>query len=157
VTVPGPGWYEDPQDAKLVRWWDGTRWSEHTHDRAPQSAPVSDSAATEIPAEPYVPMGGYGTTQVVEPQLTHKEKDRQTRKNNSLAYTGTVLALVGFLFNPFAILSILGIVFSSIGLAKSHELAGAGYKVTGHGTAIAGIIVGLAGLALFAYNISRYL
>jgi hypothetical protein len=102
-------------------------------------------------------MAGYGMTQVVETQLTHKEKDRQTRKNNSLAYTGTVLALVGFLVNPFAILSILGIVFSSIGLAKSHELAGAGYKVTGHGTAIAGIIVGLAGLAYFAYTISRYL
>ena len=158
MTVPGPGWYQDPHDAKLVRWWDGTRWTERTHDRAPQSAPVvPDPAATEIPAEPYVPMAGYGVSQVAQQKLTHKEKDRQTRKNNSLAYTGTVLALVGLLFNPFAILSILGIVFSSIGLAKSHELAGAGHKVTGHGTAIAGIIAGLAGLAFFAYSLSRYL
>ncbi|MEO7373742.1 MAG: DUF2510 domain-containing protein [Terrimesophilobacter sp.] len=65
MTVPGPGWYEDPQDAKLVRWWDGTRWTEHSHDRAPQSAPVPDPADTEIPIEPYVPMAGYGMTQVV--------------------------------------------------------------------------------------------
>lgn len=73
-------------------------------------------------------------------------KDGEIRRNNSFAYTGCVLALVAFLFNPLAILSILAIVFSAIGLAKSHDLD-AQRKVTGRGTAIAGLILGLVGVA----------
>ena len=73
-------------------------------------------------------------------------KDGEIRRNNSFAYTGCVLALVAFLFNPLAILSILAIVFSAIGLAKSHDLD-AERKVSGRGTAIAGLILGLIGVA----------
>lgn len=27
--LPSPGWYIDPHDPALLRWWDGTRWGEH--------------------------------------------------------------------------------------------------------------------------------
>ena len=27
---PPPGWYPDQQIPQLMRWWDGTRWTEHT-------------------------------------------------------------------------------------------------------------------------------
>ena len=27
---PTPGWYADPDDSTLLRWWNGTQWSEHT-------------------------------------------------------------------------------------------------------------------------------
>src|SRR6056297_1331337 len=33
-----PGWYDDPDDAMLLRYWDGNGWTEHT---APRSAPPS--------------------------------------------------------------------------------------------------------------------
>lgn len=26
---PGPDWYVDPDDHSLLRWWDGSNWSEH--------------------------------------------------------------------------------------------------------------------------------
>lgn len=29
-----PGWYQDPEDAQCVRWWDGTQW---TADRLSQA------------------------------------------------------------------------------------------------------------------------
>jgi hypothetical protein len=100
-------------------------------------------------------LNGTGTgTGTGTAKLTHREKDRQIRRNNS--FTGCVLSLVAFLFNPFAILSILGIVFSAIGLAKSHDLDGR-HRVTGRGTAIAGIIVGLLGLAAFAWVLAQRL
>jgi len=31
MTAQGEGWFADPQDTSRLRWWDGTRWTEHTH------------------------------------------------------------------------------------------------------------------------------
>ncbi len=32
-AAPPAGWYPDQQNPALVRWWDGTRWTEHTNPR----------------------------------------------------------------------------------------------------------------------------
>lgn len=42
-----------------------------------------------------------------------------SKKLNAFTITAVVLASVGFLINPFSALSIIGIVFAAIGLAKS--------------------------------------
>jgi hypothetical protein len=163
MTVPEPGWYIDPEDARHVRWWSGESWTEHKSPN-PQYPPAATPAVIELEEPHYVPMASYygaeagagaGTgTGTGTAKLTHREKDRQIRRNNSFAYTGCVLSLVAFLVNPFAILSILGIVFSAIGLAKSHDLDGR-RRVTGRGTAIAGIVLGLVGLAAFAWVLAK--
>lgn len=31
MSTSGEGWFADPQDTSRLRWWDGTRWTEHTH------------------------------------------------------------------------------------------------------------------------------
>ena len=36
-TTP-PGWYEDPWHRAPLRWWDGTRWTEHTSAYGPVPA-----------------------------------------------------------------------------------------------------------------------
>ena len=151
MTAPGPGWYIDPEDTSQMRWWSGESWTEHKSPN-PQHAQAVTPATVEVQDRPYVPMASYSSSPTIADagKLSRREKDRQVRRNNSLAYTGCVLSLVAFLFNPFAILSILGIVFSVVGLAKSHELDGR-QRVTGRGTAIAGIVVGLLGLAAFAW------
>ena len=30
MTTAAPGWYPDNSNPAIVRWWDGTRWTEHT-------------------------------------------------------------------------------------------------------------------------------
>src|SRR4051794_35748671 len=108
MTGPGPGWYTDPSDPGQVRWWSGESWTEHAAPN-PQYSRAPEAAAIEYPGAPYVPMANaYASSTILNGgKLTRREKDRQTRRNNSLAYTGCVLSLVAFLINPFAILSIL--------------------------------------------------
>lgn len=99
-------------------------------------------------------MASHSTAVSYARKPTRKEKDREIRRNNSMAYTGLVLALVSCLINPVAIPSVLGIVFSAIGIAKSAELEGAGRQLTGRGTAIAGLVVSIASTAWFLWRIS---
>lgn len=36
---PPPGWYADPELRADLRWWDGTRWTEHTQFNPPITTP----------------------------------------------------------------------------------------------------------------------
>lgn len=45
-----PGWYPDAQGVK--RWFDGTSWTEHTQDAAPQTPPPAPPQAPQPPAPP---------------------------------------------------------------------------------------------------------
>jgi len=38
VNTTPPGWYQDPWHQAPLRWWDGTRWTEHTSPYAPVPA-----------------------------------------------------------------------------------------------------------------------
>ena len=150
MSGPGPGWFENPENNGQLRWWSGEEWTQHTTPKQPAPVAMAEEA-------PYVPMAYRPANTLTEtPKLKRGEKDRQIRRNNSFAYTGLVLSLVSILVNPLAILSILGIVFSSIGLAKANNLESRA-AVTGRGTAIAGLIIGLASLVFFGWNLSRQL
>lgn len=48
---PVAGWYEDPQDAANVRWWDGIGWTDHTQARPSEHPSVP---ADPAPAAPVV-------------------------------------------------------------------------------------------------------
>ena len=146
------GWYPDPADAQRVRWWDGSRWTDHTQ-------PV---ASPPPPTTPYVPFGGVDAAAKRDPQISatgrkgRVERDREVRRNNGFAYTGLVLALVSLIVNPFAVLSVLAIIFSSIGIARAGALEGRS-AVTGRGTAIAGLVVGLATFVFVGWKLSEAL
>lgn len=43
--MAAPGWYQDPNDPAGQRWWDGTRWTEHTqHASAGSGQPAAEQA-----------------------------------------------------------------------------------------------------------------
>lgn len=47
-----PGWYSDPRDARLLRWWDGTRWGQQT---TPAHTPASSTAGAAAAAASLTP------------------------------------------------------------------------------------------------------
>ncbi|MCK0090614.1 DUF2510 domain-containing protein [Rhodococcus sp. HNM0563] len=48
MTTPPPGWYSDPETARLIRWWDGEQWTAHTH-LATSSGPPAAVVQTQAP------------------------------------------------------------------------------------------------------------
>ncbi len=53
------GWYTDPTDPRLIRWWDGSAWTDHTQPNpsAPAAPALPSVAPLEMPVSsaPYVP------------------------------------------------------------------------------------------------------
>lgn len=47
-----PGWYPDPSDPRStdLRWWDGSRWTDHVH---AQQASAQPPSLTKAPTNPY--------------------------------------------------------------------------------------------------------
>src|SRR3954449_2800898 len=47
MDMPPAGWYPDPYGAPdLLRWWDGSAWTQHTHEGSISQAP--DAASTSL-------------------------------------------------------------------------------------------------------------
>lgn len=48
MSVPA-GWYTDPQEASLVRYWDGLRWTDHVQPAQPQQPVQPQTAVPQVP------------------------------------------------------------------------------------------------------------
>jgi hypothetical protein len=163
VALPPAGWYLDPHTQTTMRWWSGEQWTEHQQpiDPVPASTPVPVPVPVPRPAPAsapaaYVPMGGesaQGAAEAEAPRLTGRalriERERQARRNNVFAWLGLLFAVISFLFNPFAVLSVLAVIFASVGLARAQNLSDAGVEYSGRGTAVAGLVVGLIASVIF--------
>ncbi|MFD6895915.1 DUF2510 domain-containing protein [Rhodococcus sp. NPDC060086] len=49
MITPPPGWYSDPQTPRLIRWWDGERWTAHTHLATSSGPPAAVAVQSEAP------------------------------------------------------------------------------------------------------------
>ncbi|MGW7008489.1 phospholipid scramblase-related protein [Streptomyces sp. NPDC054933] len=82
------GWYADPHGApNLLRWWDGSQWTDHTHadtrsaqpqaqqhaqPQAPQPQPQQPQPQVQQQAQPHIPQQGYPAPQQgFAPQAAH--------------------------------------------------------------------------------------
>ncbi len=161
MTAPDAGWYQDPADALRVRWWSGAAWTEHVRPHpervvpAPPAPPAQPAPpAYTVPAAP-IARPGMASATAARP-IGRAERERQMRRNNPFAYTGLLLALIAFLINPFAIPSLLGTIFSAIGIARASGIDPA-VRYNGRVTSIIGLVLGLAGLALVGWRLTQVL
>lgn len=53
------GWYDDPSNPEMLRYWDGVMWTHHT---APKKSPTLSQPTAAIPQEPSVPQAPQPTT-----------------------------------------------------------------------------------------------
>jgi hypothetical protein len=61
VSQSAPGWYQDHDDPRLARWWDGERWTEHTlvldeQDWSTEPAPPQTGTRFPTPSTGEVPV-----------------------------------------------------------------------------------------------------
>ena len=56
MTTPVAGWYQDPQNASMKRYWDGTQWTEQTQlvSSVPPPPPPSAMAAGQAMPKKYL-------------------------------------------------------------------------------------------------------
>lgn len=125
---PTPGWYGTPDSPGTERWWDGSTWTEHTRPTGPvepQKATVSHVAPTTLIA---------------------------AAPSNGMATAGMVFGILALLVNLLTIPSILGFIFSLVGIANAKQLEAAGVprSQSGRGRAVGGVWMSVIGFVLGA-------
>ncbi len=121
---PVAGWYDDPADETMLRYWDGAAWTGRVRPKnAPPAAPPMGTASA----------GGfsgaaYGGTVAVQ-------------KNSGLAIASLVLGLLFCV--PFA--SLVGLI---LGIVALNQIKNSGGAIQGRGMAIAGIVLGAISMAI---------
>jgi hypothetical protein len=135
-TAP-PGWHPDPAAPQAqLRWWDGTRWTEHVQPRA-QQAPAPVAAAGWSGGHGWQQSRGWGHS-------TPAPNFGFTQQNKFSLITGGIVAVYVFLALTTGIvfIGILPILMSVRALRRKEPLGPLAV-----GAAILAVIIALAALA----------
>jgi uncharacterized Tic20 family protein len=102
-----PGWYPDPTGA--VRWWDGTRWSDHVAP-APGAGPVSspsDDRTWAILAHVGQILFGFIPPLVI--YLVKRDDSPFVRMHSAEALNFSITLLIAYLVSAVLVLAVIGI------------------------------------------------
>ena len=80
------------------------------------------------------------------------EKETTATTRNYFAYTGLILSIAGVFFYKIGIISLLVVIFSSIGLAKAKDFEG-----KGKAPAIIGLMLGILPTLMYIMNACGYM
>jgi hypothetical protein len=142
------GWYPDPSDASVQRWWNGISWGDQTR-------PTNLSAASSIAPKPAARIvDPYAPVAPTPPTLSTPTTPRagQFRLVNPIGRAGLILGFVSIFLNFVCIPSILAIIFSAIGIGVFQKLRSSGQQVNGLGWCIAGLVMGIAETLIYVAN-----
>ncbi|ANF30382.1 hypothetical protein A0130_00615 [Leifsonia xyli] len=125
-----PGWYADPSGPGGLRYWDGVAWTQHVQPAQP--VPVAPAPTYPPQAYPYY-----------APTVPAKNSKATS------AFVWGIISIISIVINPFALPSILAIVFGAQGRRVAEQLEAAGQPNSGRARATSGLVVGIVGAALF--------
>lgn len=129
MSLPAEGWFPDPQDDRLQRWWDGRSWSHATRPAPAASLAPEVVAAASIVTEPAAPRFSVPTGPAFAAEsrvwahgsgvrATSTGSIRVVRRLCPAALTAVVFAMVSIVSDPFAVFSVLSIVAGVIAIVR---------------------------------------
>jgi Protein of unknown function (DUF2510) len=171
ATTTPAGWYVDPADASMRRWWDGVRWTSYSQpaptDATPAAhvqtpAPFSNTSygpqhqgstpgpLFAAPVSAYPPAASQPPT---TPPLYRAKKKRGlynaevdlANGKNSPATNAIAMGIICLLANPFALISIAAIVWAGIGLTRANMYENRGNPPIGRKKSAWGMGLGIIG------------
>jgi hypothetical protein len=119
-----PGWYADPSDPAVSRWWDGQSWGNETQSHNWKGNP--NDPPSNVATSGGLPYGGQST---------------QSDTGNGFSIAGIILGAVAFLFVPI-LLGPAGLILGAVGKSRSERLAIPALIVSACGL-ILGMLLGL--------------
>ncbi len=125
TNLPVSGWSEDPKDPTQERWWNGSSWTDLVRDRR------------------YPP-----------PMVAPTASRRPIQATNTWAIVGFIMGLLSWIFNPFLVSSLLGIIFSSLGVARANSLIESTGERVQFPLAMVGLVLSIAGALAVLLNVS---
>jgi hypothetical protein len=108
TTPQQPGWYEDPNDSKAQRYWDGQDWTPHrqrkpiSRDTPPSNTPAQPSPPAPVtPAKPVPPSPPAPSSQ--SPSVAPPQRSRLSRQALAVITGVAVLATAAVLVYMFVL------------------------------------------------------
>jgi len=108
-SLPGAGWYDDGATQGVVRWFDGSEWTEHT---TPVAAPVQLPVEVRAPVSTFghMPTGRLGDSLNLADHVGEGDAYRRNRLDEALHVRRRSLALFGGALVVLLVTGAIGIV-----------------------------------------------
>jgi hypothetical protein len=119
-----PGWYADPSNPTVSRWWDGQSWGNQTHSHK-WDGNLNDPPSN-VATSGGLPYGGHST---------------HSGTGNGFSIVAIVLGAVAFLFFPI-LLGPAGMILGAVGKSRNERLAIPAMIISACGLVV-GMVLGL--------------
>ncbi|WP_375387987.1 DUF2510 domain-containing protein [uncultured Amnibacterium sp.] len=145
-----PGWMPDPEQPGMLRWWNGLGWSDarkapdEATQRAVTAAREAVQSSTVTPQQVARITAAKKVTEVVPGAVGTAA--RTAGAVNGAASGAVALGIAGLIFGLWGVVSLVGLIVSLRGLARSRRLARDGAKRTGFVGSLVGLILNVIGV-----------